>query len=383
MRNEKFEKFIAVPKNIISQSKKIILDFIFSKQFFIDKFLPKPIIKDNTFIVWEPCSKSHSEVVPGYVKYLIDLGYDVSVLVDPDRIKEGLFVRFNSPNVHINKISQSAIRNFFRYGDLSNIKGIIVTTVGKLCKNMKDYDGIYDGFNKTIELSKIHFVEHDIKETVDNGTWKKDLITLRETDYKNTESVVVNPHYFGNTKITQKNLDITNFVTVGVIKPRKKDNGNIINAVMELHNKGITNFKITVIGKGEIKNIPEEIRKYFDIKGRLNFDKMYNEIEKADFMLTSYNETHTRYITTGTSGNFQLIYGFLKPCIIIESFAKINRFNNDNSIIYKEPKDYSQALEKAINLSQEEYKLMQNNLKETVKEFYNESLNNLKGAING
>ena len=32
MRNEKFEKFIAVPKNIISQSKKIILDFIFSKQ---------------------------------------------------------------------------------------------------------------------------------------------------------------------------------------------------------------------------------------------------------------------------------------------------------------------------------------------------------------
>ena len=383
MRNEKFEKFIAVPKNIISQSKKIILDFIFSKQFFIDKFLLKPIIKDNTFIVWEPCSKSHSEVVPGYVKYLVDLGYDVSVLVDPDRIKEGLFVRFNSPKVHINKISQSAIRNFFRYGDLSNIKGIFVTTVGKLCKSMKDYDGIYDGFNKTINPSKIHFVEHDIKETVDNGTWKEDLITLRETDYKNTKSVVVNPHYFGEIEVTPKNSDITNFVTVGVIKPRKKDNGNIINAVMELHNKGITNFKITVIGKGEIKNIPEEIRKYFDIKGRLNFDKMYDEIEKADFMLTSYNETHTRYITTGTSGNFQLIYGFLKPCIIIESFANINRFDNNNSIIYKEPKDYSQALKKAINLSQEEYKLMQNNLKETVENFYNESLNNLKGAING
>ena len=110
---------------------------------------------------------------------------------------------------------------------------------------------------------------------------------------------------------------------------------------------------------------------------------MYDEIEKADFMLTSYNETHTRYITTGTSGNFQLIYGFLKPCIIIESFAEINRFNNENSVIYKEPKDYAQALERAINLNQEEYKLMQNNLKSTVEEFYNESLNNLKGALNG
>ena len=248
---------------------------------------------------------------------------------------------------------------------------------------MKDYDGIYDGFNSSISPSKIHFVEHDIKETVDNGTWKKDLITLRKTDYKNTESVVVNPHYFGEVKITPKNSDIINFVTIGVIKPRKKDNGTIINAVLELHNKGISNFKVTVIGKGEIKNIPEEIRKYFDIKGRLNFDRMYDEIEKADFMLTSYNETHTRYITTGTSGNFQLIYGFLKPCIIIENFAEINRFNNENSVIYKEPKDYAQALEKAINLSQEEYKLMQNNLKSTVEEFYNESLNNLKGAING
>ena len=68
---------------------------------------------------------------------------------------------------------------------------------------------------------------------------------------------------------------------------------------------------------------------------------------------------------------------------IIESFAKINRFDNNNSIIYKEQKDYSQALEKAINLSQEEYTLMQNNLKETVEKFYNDSLNNLKGAING
>ena len=30
-----------------------------------------PIIKENTFIVWEPCSKSHSEVVPGFCKYLL------------------------------------------------------------------------------------------------------------------------------------------------------------------------------------------------------------------------------------------------------------------------------------------------------------------------
>ena len=383
MRNEKFEKFIAVPKNIISQTKKVVLDFVFTKSFFVDKFLQKPIISENTFIVWEPCTKSHSEVVPGFVKYLVDLGYDVSVLVDPDRISEGLFSKYASSKVIINKMSQSAIRNFFRYGDLKDIKGIMVTTVGKLCKNMDNYDGVFDGFNTSLNKSKILFVEHDIKMTVDNGTWNSGFITLRELDYKNAESVVVNPHYFGEINVTAKNKDVVNFITIGTIKPRKKDNNTIIDAVLELHNKGITNFKITVIGKGEIKNIPEKIRKYFDIKGRLNFDKMYDEIEKADFMLTSYNETHSRYITTGTSGNFQLIYGFLKPCILIESFARINRFDNENSILYKEPKDYANALEKAIKMNEDEYEVMQNALKQTVVEVYNDSLNNLKGALNG
>ena len=55
----------------------------------------KPIIKDNTFLVWEACSKSHSEVVPGFAKYLLDLGYHVSVLLNPERYDEGLFSRFN------------------------------------------------------------------------------------------------------------------------------------------------------------------------------------------------------------------------------------------------------------------------------------------------
>ena len=49
--------------------------------------------------------------------------------------------------------------------------------------------------------------------------------------------------------------------------------------------QGIENFKVTVIGKGKINDIPEKIRKYFDIKGRLPFNKMYQEIEKADFIL--------------------------------------------------------------------------------------------------
>ena len=160
----------------------------------------------------------------------------------------------------------------------------------------------------------------------------------------------------------------------------------IVDSAYEILKKGYKNFKITVVGKGNLKHINKELRPYFDIKGRLSFKKMYEELEKADFMLTSYNDydpEHIRYNTSGTSGNFQLVYGFLKPCIIIKSFAPINGLNEDNAILYDDDKDYKNALIKGIKMNKDEYKAMQDNLKIYEQKLYNTSLENLKGLING
>ena len=35
-------------------------------------------------------------------------------------------------------------------------------------------------------------------------------------------------------------------------------------------------FKITIIGKGEIKDVPYWMKDYFVVKGRLSFRKMYD-----------------------------------------------------------------------------------------------------------
>ena len=152
-----------------------------------------------------------------------------------------------------------------------------------------------------MDKSKILFVCHEAKEAVDNNQNLNDIITLRKLNYKNASSTVVNPNYFGKIQITPKNKEITNFITIGAIQGKRNNNDLVINAAKKLINLGIKNFKITVIGKGHLKHLPKEIQKYFDIKGRLPFDKMYDEIEKADFLLTSYtknNPKHFRYITT-------------------------------------------------------------------------------------
>ena len=342
-----------------------------------------PIIKENTFIVWEPCSKSHAEVVPGFTKYLLDMGYHVSVLVNAQRYDEGLFDRFEDENISFNFMSKNNIKKFFKANDLKKVKGVLVTTVGKLCKGT-DLSEAYNNFSPKANREKIFFVEHDAKIAIDENRWDSKVITLRKLNYCNAVSCVVNPHYFGKVKITEKNHDIVNFVTVGAINPKRKNSSTIINAVKTLQAEGINNFKITVIGKGKLKGLPEELRKFFDIKGRLNFDRMYEELEKADFMLTAYdpdNELHQRYNTVGTSGNFQLVYGFGKPCIIINDFAELNGFTEKNSIIYSNTDDYADAMQKAIAMTSEDYAAMQQALLEYAKDIYNNSTQNLSGLI--
>lgn len=344
-----------------------------------------PEIKDNTFIVWEPCSKSHAEVVPGFVKYLLDLGYHVSVLLNVERYDEGLFDRFGGENISFNFMSKRNIRKFFKHNDLSAVKGVLVTTVGKLCKDT-NLDEAYTHFAENADRKKIFFVEHDAKIAIDENRWSEKVVTLRKLNYKNADSVVINPHYFGEVKITPKNQDIVNFVTVGAINPKRKNSTMIIEAVETLRTNGFDNFKVTVIGKGKLKDLPEDLHKYFDIKGRLSFSDMYAEMEKADFMLTAYDDRnilHQRYNTVGTSGNFQLVYGFLLPCVIIKSFAGINGFNEGNSVIYDEVDSYTDAMASAIKMSEEDYKIMQDNLKKYVDELYQISLKNLQEMING
>lgn len=339
--------------------------------------------KQNTFLIWEPCNLSHSEVVPGYAKYLLDLGYEVSVIVNPKHIKGGLFSRFHNENLLINKISRRKAKKYFKENDLENIKGVLVTTAGKICDNIH-FEQSFEHFGENFDKNKLFLVEHDARFAIDKGLWNEDLITLRRLNYQGKTSTIINPHYFGEVKITPKN-DTTNFIMIGSLSSKKMTQNVVINAFSKLLEEGYSNFKLTVVGKGSLKNVPKELRKYIDLKGRLPFDKMYDELEKADFILTSYNPNnpmHVFYNTTGTSGSFQLVYGFAKPCIILEEFAGVNDFTNDNAILYKTDDEYYKALIKGIEMSKEDYQRIQNNLKEYADNLYKKSLENFKNLIN-
>lgn len=339
-----------------------------------------PFADENTFFVWEPCSKSHSEVVPGYAKYLLDLGFKVSVVVHPGRLKEGVLCRLKDENLIVNKIGRKAAKKYFSKNGIGPARGIIVTTVGKISSGA-DYSAAFDFFKNKKPCQKFLFVEHEIKPAVDAGTWREDMIVLRKPDYKGARGAVVNPHYFGGVKITPKNSGFTKFVVVGALQSKRRDCSIILDAFERLVKSGVKNIRLAAIGKGSLK-LPEILKPYVELKGSLPFDKMYVELESADFLLTSYEPDfppHLRYITTGTSGAFQLAYGFAKPVVIHEKFAPINGFDNENSVLYSD--DYASALKRCAEMGAAQYSAMQNSLKNRAGEIYAQSLQNLKNLI--
>ncbi|QEW20609.1 hypothetical protein LA6_002808 [Marinibacterium anthonyi] len=343
-------------------------------------FAPWPKVGPETFVLWEPCSKSHGEIVPGYARYLRDLGFEVLVLMTPARLDEGLFARFDQMGIRHGMLSQRQIRRFVKRPELRQAAGVLVTTAGKLP----------DGPDGAVDLRRVFgnplperllTVDHDAGPRIDRGVWDPKTITLRTLDYKGAKSVVVNPHDFGRIDVTPKSQGCTVFVMVGAVRSKRGNAPLVYETAEQLIAAGETDFEIRVIGKPGKDPVPEALQDHVKILGRLDFHAMYDQIEAADFILTSFqadNPDHDFYRTGGTSGAFQLAYGFTKPIIVQEAFARLNRFNATNALVYGDDAGLMGAMSRAIDMDATAYAALQAGMEATATAIYKTSLDNLR-----
>lgn len=346
---------------------------------------PAPSIDENTFLLWEPCSKSHGEIIPGYTKYLLELGFRVAVLMTPARISEGLFSRMDHPNLHLSRLSQKRIRRFLKTQPLQNAAGVLITTAGKLPRAKDGTPDLISVFGGKIP-NNVHLVEHDVATQITSDGWNPDTITLRALDPALGASRVVNPHYFGDVTRAPKNQSKTVFTLVGAARSKRRNDNLVLNAAQRLIETGITNFEIRLVGKKGTLTIPPVLEPYIKELGRLDFDAMFDEIEQADFLLTAFqkdNSDHAFYRTTGTTGSFQLAYGFGKPCILQEGFAIGSVLSSQNSLLYDNDEHMYDAMRTAIEMSADDYTALQSRLLDDANGLANASLENLKELING
>ena len=333
----------------------------------------------RTVLITELNHESHGEVIPGIIKYFLDLNYKVDVLISNELYLMGLLNTFmNNKNVRIFNMEIDCMIKALKSKKIKQYSGVFITSyylyyhyslpsVFKYIKNLNSQN------------EKMMILEHHL-DLINKKLLEKNKIAVINNFNKIEFPIYINPHYFGNINITNKNKDTTIFIVIGNIESKRKNHGLLFKSLEELIKKNINNFKLIIIGRGDISFNPI-LCDFIEIKGRVDYTTLYRELENSDFilpMLDPENAEHNRYLKYGVSGSIQLIYGFRKICIINKKFSSVYGLNESSSIIYDKNEDLTESLKRAIYMPNEEYMEKQNNLKIYTDKLYKESLENLK-----
>ncbi len=340
--------------------------------------MSKPL-KNKSVLIIEP-NDFHGEVILGYAEYFTMLGYDVDIIVTPNQMKTNPFNLCQLENVR-----WFAINEVFFKKILSSPKAQEYT-----CVLFSSIDGMHGSvvryvdnkmYHKTLAVlhNKVHLEKEDNKMLYDDSK----LLVLR--NFSNDKKLFeVNPHYFGTVSPQPRNKTV-NFVTVGLLDPKRRNGSLIADAIRYLTDNGFKDFKITVICRRKTGKFPKEAAPYLDVKVGLKYDAMYKELEKADYflpLLDPTNEGQREYLSLLSTGSIQLILGFLCPAVINEEFAAAYGFNEENAILYRD-NDLAEAMLRALRQSNDDYKQMKANLLELSDAKKESSLNNLKKVMVG
>ena len=349
-----------------------------------DKILKKIFtgVRKNSVLVVEP-NDCHYEVMPGFIKYFQDLGYKTDIVVREKSAADFLHGIF--PSDRIFYLTETAVQSLVADDKIRQYEYLLLTSsvkyTGTLPGDSPLQPSVTDYFKDiAFDFDKIIFVQHHMERSLNSNK----QIALADLKNKYSENFyMVNPHYFGKVKITPKNEDVTKFIVVGNIVPWRKNYSLLLDAVRDLATK-TKNFKVILVGGGGSLEIAEDIAGFFDVRGRLSYPDMFRAMEEADFflcLLDPENPEHERYVTMGTSGSFQLIYGFAKPCLIHKYFADAYDFDNDNALVYDNNGDLSRLMAKAVAMNAKEYENVQQGLQRKEEAIYKLSLENLQQVI--
>lgn len=369
-------------KNLRKKCRDAVLNMNFNDSVVLLRFALRK--KQSKSILMLDTNDFHAEIIPGLIKYWRDLGYHVDVVYSEIVAKEKPLCRYRDKNIRSYPLSIVGINLLAKFLDAKEYEKVMLNT--SMCCFYREDEEKYVARKifKKIPADKFILIEHDLHdiERMEETEFLKNKRVVSLLRFEMADTVMVNPHFFGAVKVTPKN-EMVNFVVVGGIQAKRKNHKLMFDAVAELVKAGYENFRVIVVGRGKIEDVPVGLRKYFTLKGRLDFPKMYEVMEHADFYLTlldEQNDDHKRYITSGVTGSFQLVLGFVKPCLISKTFADFYGLDNQNSIVY-EDNDLLAGMKRALEIDAAAYGNLQKNLEELAKRVYAESLMNLQNII--
>ena len=292
-----WKKFSLILKNYFSIKQNNLRVIPFYQSFNIST-------ESNKILIFEP-NNYHYECTPGYTKYLIDLGYNVDILMHfsgincfcifPEIEKVRLLIYKNIKEIEFNARNFSFILNKY---DL-----VLVQTTDIHNKNLYINLGILNISNSIFVFHNYRFIKFGyLKYLNQNRIW-----TLG--NFK--KGLKVNPHYFGNIHIKEKN-NITKFF---IISTRKRNYKYLVDCATKLKKDNFY-FEIIVVGRTKnfhSKMVPQDLLDKFIFKYKVSFYKLYKAVESSDYIIILFNpdiKYNIKYKKIKVTGSIQLVYGF-------------------------------------------------------------------------
>lgn len=361
--------------------REILRVYSIAEAFFIFHAI-KCTTNNKSVLLIEP-NDTHAEILPGFSKYFLELGYSVHVVFRHKMKSEHPFSRIRDKNLFLYGCTYFSTHRIYEYAD-KRFELVVITTSVVYAEQIYDFLAQHKNLYNTKlgTVAVMHNKNCINSSAMCNMIKESRIISLR--DFENTpKTYSIAPIHFGNISQHYKNKK-TIFIIVGAIEKNRRDYDLLFSAIRKLIKSGIHNFSVVLAGKNYSLRIPNDISSNIIITGRVNFPILYAHIEKSDFIIPLLNSKindHVEYITSQVSGSRQIIFGFHKPCIIESTFMKTFDITNKESIEYFDENLYL-AMQRAINMTNADYNRMVKKLEMCALHLYTRSKMNLKALLN-
>ena len=346
-------------------------------------------IPDNTILLFEP-NTCHAECIPSYIKYFIELGFNIHLITSKKNIEENPFVNchFDKNKLKVFSFKKAPTSPEF-FTLLSKYKYVLLLSFFFYCSKNEYY----------IEYLKKNYINHDytnlfvINHEVDYYPESNAIETffadktfvLRDgikKDDRNAPFPFISPIYFGEyTNLIKKKSNTVKFLCIGGnYRKNLRNYENLSSAIKQLNQNNITNFEIYFIGAPDkiFKEYAEKELINVHFTGRIDFATLYKYHIESDFIIFNIDKNtceYERYLHKKISGSYSMSLGFLRPGIIDKQLCLEYKLSN-TAITYTE--SLYDALIEAIMLTDDEFLRLQNNLKNISNQLKEQSLNNLR-----
>ena len=204
-------------------------------------------VAGRTILILEP-NYCHGEVLPGFCRHLLDMGYRVDVLMHHSLARQSPLCCFKEGDIHIFTAMCTSWKRLAKARVLTRYEAILVSTSA-----FYDIPGWASFLHMTglDKFANLLAVEHELKDIPRFGEEELDrqgrLLTLGSFP----RGMMVNPHFFGEIPPAPRNREPV-FITVGSLSAQRKNHELLVEALETVYHEGHRDFSVIIVGEGEL-----------------------------------------------------------------------------------------------------------------------------------